>query len=406
MKKVLPFLMLILSLLAPMTARAQGFSVAVAKIEKRCLKAVDEKDDKNVPFPGHIIFYRNYYNNTSKRSVEEFWTVNRSMLFQRLNFPSNLEDGGVFLSPDRLLTYDRKNEELHLWNQNGDKLGILRLPMPFSSIVSLYQGDQFAADFTSETIANNGFYLVTYKPSNLGQPFTIQRFDGFSWPLPINRDGNIRLARGFIPSPDTQVVVYHSERIEEDIPSGWERGLILADVKTHRIIWKTQFNLFWDSPIWSPDSTRFVFQRYDRLDYHGWLPHELQAEMALVDRQGNERIVTDFNNTATYATFEPMVWSPNSNKIVFWLRRYQAKSEISISPKSRHLYMLDVKDNVIYDFCYEIPETYLSDFVWSPNSRYFTFFDASRGLTVVDADQLRMITLPLYDLNPTAWSSK
>lgn len=293
-------------------------------------------------------------------------------------------------SPQKLLVVeDTDPATFTIINASGEFLDSVRWQAEWTSVSSLTQDDRLIVERKTGHSEDTGIAFVTFS----GQT---TYFTDFPSALVVNESNSLSNTTGFYVSPDGQFVVYDAFfEAENKLTS--QRGLALADISSKREVWRTRENYiwgeFWSHPHWSPDGTQFAYVNQD----HNYLYHEdFDIEIAMVDRSGQERIVTDFNVAgATFRFPDWLYWSPDGNKIAFWMRDVTYEIDRSNVPEDRlgvALHIYDLSMNTVYDLC--VDERLSSALTWSPDSRALAY-GSTDNIRLVDLESHAYGDLPL-----------
>jgi len=221
-------------------------------------------------------------------------------------------------------------------------------------------------------VDENGFTSIITKGGELA--FT--NFDHFPYILPIVSQGTFL---SFVVSPNGSQVVY--DAFFPGINGEYVRGIALAQVADHKVLWVSDAIQDAVAIQWSPDGRQFAYTHFirdteNRIDSY-------KTEIASVNKDGNEKILTNFTERNTRHIQSLAGWSSNSSKIAFWLLDVQPNdptNTIFQSAIESTLYFLDVQQNIIVDLCLRTHKGTFPRIVWSPDSARFIYVEQEPGI--------------------------
>lgn len=167
-----------------------------------------------------------------------------------------------------------------------------------------------------------------------------------------------------------------------------ERLFHLWDAEAKRQLWVSEY-LEWayDPPAWSPDGSQVAFV-VTLLENS-----PASAQLVLVSRDGGILNTVDFGPAGTKSGIlylpQRLGWSPDGDKIAFWLPRSDGQPWLSLS-------VFDLSTRSVTDYCIEgggqVP-------VWSPDGRFVAVYG-----TIVDTVEAKAYLLD--GMSPVGWLAR
>jgi Tol biopolymer transport system component len=145
----------------------------------------------------------------------------------------------------------------------------------------------------------------------------------------------------------------------------------------------------------SPDGERFA---YVQQDYNA-----SRLNIALVNRDGDEHMLTDFPGDADHFTIvTELRWSPDGRKLAFWMYDPFSLNQFGELPKLQTLYIFDLADGTLSNTCHRIDGYFEMGLIWSPDSSALAYI-FKKQLVVLDiADGLKA-SFPLDASSLLGW---
>lgn len=209
-----------------------------------------------------------------------------------------------------------------------------------------------------------------------------------------------RFSRGYFDpafylSPNVRQIVYRAKYA----------NLVLVDLESKTEIWRTNSNEIvqhgWSEVYWAPNGQQFAYVHRER-EFH----KNPDAEIALVNADGEERIVTDINIPGkTYILpFSPLYWSPDGAKIAFYTLDHTYIVHGQQSRKgyylNRILHILNLKTNTLYNLCLQQRDVLRGKLIWSPTSDALIYLTGEDNIRYVDFERFLFMDTPLNSPNP------
>lgn len=150
-------------------------------------------------------------------------------------------------------------------------------------------------------------------------------------------------------------------------------NFILWDTKANNLLWKKRITDPGVQPQWSPSGERILFAIPDGhiFDFYG------------VDRMGHESRLTNLGTNYQFVYMGPFSWSPDGQKIAFWVDARNDKDTFNPS-----LAVFDITKGEIVNYCLgeggRIP-------VWSP--------DGKQIAVIIQQDKSSSPVLVVFDLS-------
>jgi sugar lactone lactonase YvrE len=259
----------------------------------------------------------------------------------------------------------------------------------WSSFNGWTQNDRLVISHKSIEPSQNGVLLI----SPDGEYKTFFDFpDAFTLSLPNSRVWD---SVNFYVSPTEEYIIYDSEF--EVSGKGMRRGFNLAGITGQPQIWQSDTTLLdgmamwpgiYSQPTWSPSGRYFAYS-HNANDLN-------EIEIAIVDLNGRERIVTNINDDTWYIPWIKS-WSPDERWILFsygpWDKFLPENTSLDQHGGVRDFYLLDVTTNEVHSLCrsYRYQDTIL----WSPDSTSLMFL-GSDSLIMLNLENNTLARIPIY----------
>lgn len=160
-------------------------------------------------------------------------------------------------------------------------------------------------------------------------------------------------------SPDLSQVLYPTS----SVTSGYINTIALWDFKQQTVL-ATLATILSETPkpSWSPDASQILVAGIT-----GDVNNPYGKELFLINKRGEVQQLTHFFDIfGAYTRIEKFVWSPEGNKVAFWLTIGDYQTPL--------LFILDVNSLVLTNYCISgLPYLATSQLFWSPSDKYLAF---------------------------------
>jgi Tol biopolymer transport system component len=171
-------------------------------------------------------------------------------------------------------------------------------------------------------------------------------------------------------------------------------GYSLWDIENHQEI------LFihapsWYAPKWSPDGSRFIVGTDVSDSITTW------TELVVIDMNGNIEQITDLNTIYPNMVIGEYSWSPDGDKIAFWISTERALETYE------ELMVLDINTGVITNYCVRgrTKAAGTDAPLWSPDSTQIVIDSYAYGSSdqVIMVDIVQGYALQLTESRDAFW---
>ncbi|CAG0997021.1 MAG: PD40 domain-containing protein [Anaerolinea sp.] len=272
--------------------------------------------------------------------------------------------------------------------QQGKVIKYYKADLTWDSPLTWTHNNRLVVNQDASEPAQNGFLLL----NTGGESLTVETYTDFPHAMRVTQVPH----NGFQVSPQEDRVIYGAlwgEGLSR------ARGLALAELPSKRVIWSTTENHlwsdWWSEPLWSPDGTQFAYVHQDYSNS--------RLNIALVNKNGKQRLVTDFQGDAEhFELISTLLWSPDGHKLAFWM--YEPFSLLQADHPSdlQSLYILDLRDGTVIATCHRMQRYWDMGITWSPDSTSLAYVEGKQ-LFLLDIDKGLKSAVALDGLRVLGW---